>query len=257
MFNSNCKKIFLATLAVGVLLSPQVWAEKNVKKSAKKSTPKSAKQILASVDHALAPDMATMKTELTTLRRDGTKKIYRMTIYKRGDDLTRVEFSYPPIERGRKILMNGKDMWMIMRNLKKPIRTSFKDSFMGGDFNNNDVIRLNLSRDYTPTIKETKGGLWTLELKAKDRAVSYHRVLLWVSQKNNLPTKAHYFTLSGKLLKELRFKDVKDYSGHRRPATLIMKNMISKKSESTLTISDMTAGKTLSAAMFRRNALTR
>ena len=111
MCHSNCKILFLATLTAGVFLPPPVWAEKGAKKT--------AKQILEEVDQALAPDKATMMTELTTLRRDGTKKIYRMTIYKRGDDLTRVEFSYPPIERGRKILMNGKDMWMILKNLKK------------------------------------------------------------------------------------------------------------------------------------------
>ena len=96
-----------------------------------------------------------------------------------------------------------------------------------------------------------------LELKAKDRSVSYDRVLLWVTKSDNLPIKAHYFTLSGKLLKVLRFTAIKDFSGHKRPTTLIMQNRINKQSRSELTVLELEAGKTLGVAMFQRSSLTR
>lgn len=213
--------------------------------------------ILKKVDDVMAPEKVTMKAEMMTHRSNGVEKTYRLMIYKREAELVRIEFIWPPVENGRKILRKGEDMWMQMKTLKRPIRIAAKDNFMGGDFNNADVLRLNLARDYTAKLASETPTQWLLDLKAKNRSVTYDGAKLWVNKNGYILTKAQYFTLSGKMLRQLELSDIKSFRGHRRPAKMVMRNMISKKTWSVMTMLDMEVGKTLPASMYRPASLSR
>ena len=214
-------------------------------------------EILKKVDDVLAPEKVTLKVAMMTHRSNGVEKTYKMMIYKRDTDLVRIEFIYPPVENGRKILRKGDDMWMQMKTLKRPIRIAAKDNFMGGDFNNADVLRLNLARDYDATITSQTADAWQLDLKAKNRSVTYDRAKLWVNKSGFILTKAQYYTLSGKMLRQLELTDIKSFNGHRRPSKMMMRNTISRKTWSVMTMLDMQVGKTLPASMYRPASLSR
>ena len=69
------------------------------------------------------------------------------------------------------MLRNGDNMWLYMPNLKRAVRVASRDSFMGGDFNNADVLRVNYTADYTATLAEESKDAYVLELKAKGKFV--------------------------------------------------------------------------------------
>ncbi|HET8645239.1 MAG TPA: outer membrane lipoprotein-sorting protein, partial [Vicinamibacteria bacterium] len=98
---------------------------------------------------------------------------------------------------------------------------------------NGDIFRLSLSRDYVPTLagEETVDGqpCWKLDLKARDRAVAYDRVLLWVRQDgSDFPVRGEYFTLSGRKLKWLTLADVGRLGARSRPRRLAMESALEK-----------------------------
>lgn len=214
-------------------------------------------EILKKVDRVMAPEKLTMDAQMTTLRTNGITKTYRMMIYKRNDDLVRVEFTYPAVESGRKILRKGGNTWMMMKTIRRPMRISFKDSFMGGDFNNSDVLRMTLHKDYNGTIVSETPTQWKLKLTAKDPGVTYASAILWVNKADFILIKSQYFTSSGKMLRQMELSDTRTFHGHKRPAKMLMRNMMNKKTYSVMTLRDFKAGETLPPAMFRPDSLRR
>jgi hypothetical protein len=198
----------------------------------------------------MGPQQFTALMEMKTMRADGSEKIYRMHNYRYSNEVSRIEFVYPPIEKGRVILRRDNDMWMKLTTVKRPLRIASKQQLMNGDFDNGDIMRLNLIADYTPSLKGDSADVYLLELLAKDRTVAYDRVLLWVRKTDFMPLKADYFTVSGTLMREMEYTDVTDYGNHKRPARLIMKNMMNKKTSSEMKVLEFKSGKTLDASKF-------
>jgi hypothetical protein len=102
-----------------------------------------------------------------------------------------------------------------------------RDNFMGGDFNNADVLRAHYASDYTAVLgKSDVPNTTLLELKAKGPQVAYDVVKLWMNtDKDPLPVRAEFYASSGKLLRSAAYLDVKDFGkGVRRPARIEMKN---------------------------------
>ncbi|MBN1980840.1 MAG: outer membrane lipoprotein-sorting protein [Chitinivibrionales bacterium] len=211
---------------------------------------RSASEILAIVDRIMGPQQFTALMEMKTLRPDGTEKIYRMNMFRRDAEVTRIEFIHPPVEKGRVLLRKEQDMWMKMPSLKRPLRIAAKQQLMNGDFDNGDVMRLNLIADYTPSIQSDEGDTCMLELTAKDRSVAYDRVHLWVRSTDCMPLKARYFTVSGAPLRELEYGEVTKYGNHLRPSRLIMRNLLNKKSFSEMKVIEFKPGLTLEESMF-------
>ena len=211
---------------------------------------RSAAEILAAVDRIMGPAQFTALMEMKTLRSDGTEKIYRLDMFRFSNEVSRIEFVYPAIEKGRVLLRKDKDMWMKMPSLKRPLRIAAKQQLMNGDFDNGDVMRLNLIADYTASIKSDTNDSCLLELSAKDRTVAYDKVLLWVRKSDCMPLKAQYFTVSGTLMRELLYCDVTTFERHQRPSRLIMKNMMNKKSFSEMKVLEFKPGRTLESSKF-------
>ena len=62
---------------------------------------------------------------------------------------------------------------------------------------------------------------YIIYLKAKTRTVSYDSLKMWVLKKNNIVEKVECYAASGKLIKTLEFKQVKDFGGGIvRPAVI-------------------------------------
>jgi hypothetical protein len=238
--NRNSFKVIIEATAVLSILLVSVQAQPAL----------SAKEILAKVDTVMGPRQFTALMEMRTQRADGSEKLYRMQMYRYSNEVNRIEFVYPPIEKGRVLLRKDKDMWMKMTTLKRPLRIAAKQQLMNGDFDNGDVMRLNLTADYTPTLKSDSAAMYVLELIAQDRTVAYDRVLLWVKKGDFMPCKAQYFTVSGALMRELEYGDYTMYGARKRPAKMMMRNMLNKKTFSEMRVVDFSPGKTADASKF-------
>jgi len=168
---------------------------------------------------------------MTAHREDGTTRTYKMHVLKSGRDKVRATFKEPATAKGQEMLRNGENMWLYMPNLKRSVRVASRDSFMGGDFNNADALRVNYEADYEPTIEKGADGGIVLVLKAKTPSAAYDVIKLWMTAgKDPQPQRAEYYAASGKLLRSAEFTEVKDFGkGLTRPARMKMKNELQKE----------------------------
>lgn len=165
-------------------------------------------------------------------------------ILSKGNENTIVQTIEPATDRGQAMLMRGRDLWVFMPNVSQPVRLSLAQR-LTGQVANGDLARANFSGDYEPKIlrTETLDGekTYVMELTAVDRGVTYAKVLYWVRQSDNRPTKAEFYSLSDRLLKVCRYEKYKELGGRVRPTQLVMEDALKKGDVSVLRYSQMTA----------------
>lgn len=209
-----------------------------------------AKAILEKYDEVMGPAFFQATASMTARRTDGSERTYAMRFLKGGDEKFRVFFDAPANARGQEILRVGDNFWVYLPNLKRAVRLAARESFMGGDFNNADVLRVNYSADYLPTIASQTPEAWVLSLQSRSPGTAYDRIELTVRKADHLPTEARYFAASGKELRSARFQEPKEFGGHRRPSVIVMANALEPGRRSTMTLQDFKVLPSIAATRF-------
>jgi outer membrane lipoprotein-sorting protein len=225
-------------------------------KDASKAAP-TADEILKKAGDALFPEQFTAQIEMTQYKPGTPDNVSRMMLYKRGANLVRSDYIYPPLQAGQRMLRKEGQIWMYMSDIKRPIKMSPKQSLGGSDFNNGDIMRLNLVEDYTPTIEKEDATSWVLNLKAKDRSVAYDMIKYTVEKKDFKSVRQEFYTLSGKQIKTLEFQEYRDYNGLKRPSVFVMKSSLAQGVYTTMKYTQFEPGKTLPEAQFKPDALAK
>jgi outer membrane lipoprotein-sorting protein len=197
-----------------------------------------AADLLKKYDDIMGPQSFEAVTDMTAHRDDGSSRTYKMRILKAGQDRFRLWFMEPAAVRGQEMLRQGENLWVYLPTLKKPTRLASRESFQGGDFNNADVLRVNYQNDYDGKVMAS-GNLpdaWEIELSAKTKDAAYDRVKLWMRKSDGMPVKGEYYSAGGKLMRAAEFLDVRSFGGFKRPARIIMKNMLATKRRSEMTV---------------------
>ncbi len=177
--------------------------------------------ILKKVDEVLTPGSVEFYRKLINEEPNGKKKEFIFYTVKKDRDKVSMLYLSPASDKGRATLRLGDNMWMYIPNVGKPIRITSMQSIVGGVFNNADIMRLDYSAEYDATNLEEEGENVILDLKAKTRTVSYDHLKMWVIKKSNVVEKVECYASSGKLIKTLNFKNVKDFGhGIVRPAVI-------------------------------------
>jgi hypothetical protein len=166
---------------------------------------------------------------------ENKKEIYHVFFKDVNNTLT--EQTEPERARGRKLLMKDYDIWLFTPNIKKALRISLEQK-LTGQVSNGDIARTNYAEDYEATIiddKEKKDPEnYHLDLKAKNKKVTYGRIEYVVSKKDYAPTEATFFALSGKPLKRAKFSDFKTIQGMSRATKMVITDYLQKDKVSTL-----------------------
>jgi len=209
---------------------------------------KDAFEILEEVSKILSLEDIRSEQVLSVARKDATIRQYRLKIMTSGKDKAFVEIIEPKQFRGRQFLRLGDDtVWAYFpelslrpeadRRVKTAIRVSGRADFMGGDFSNNDVLRMNLLDDYAPKIIEDLTEQYVLELNSKDLNVTYAKIILWVRKGDFQPIRLECYSLGDELIKSVLYQDYRDYGeGFIRPGILEVKSAILPKSKTFLEI---------------------
>jgi len=218
---------------------------------------KTAEELVAEVDSILGlADIKSVQT-MTVFRKDGTVRPYKMNVMTKGADKAFAEITAPPREKGRQTLKVGDIVWSYLPSVKKSIRVSGRGSFMGGDFENNDVLRLNLVGDYTSTITGETSDQYIVSLKGKDLSLAYAKIKLWVRKSDSQSVKQEYYTISDKLIKLTVYENVKDFRGCVRPAKLVMQSALYPKQKTELELLKYQRGVKNPSKIFKRSNLGR
>jgi hypothetical protein len=111
-------------------------------------------------------------------------------------------------------------MWLYIPGVGKPIRITSLQSVVGGVFNNADILNLDYSVEYKVEKAEETASEYRLDLKARTATVAYDRLKMRVDRATLAPTEIEAYAASGLLIKTLRFKDIMDFRGIKRPAVM-------------------------------------
>jgi len=188
-------------------------------------------------------------------RTDGSVRPYEMRVMTSGKEKAFAEILDPPREKGRQMLKLGDVVWSYLPSVKKSIRVSGRGSFMGGDFENNDVLRLDLINDYQSTILEESTDHYILGLQGKDLSLSYAKIKIWVKKNDNQPIKQEYYTINDQLIKSTVYEDVRNFAGLKRPSRLVMQSALAPKQKTVLEIIKLDHGVKNPDSRFSRNEL--
>lgn len=157
-------------------------------------------------------------------------------VSQKGTDKTYVEFMSPR-EKGEHLLMLGDDMWVYLPDTSRPVRITPLER-LTGDASNGDVARTNYAADYSPVYLRTeKVGAeecYVLELTAKRKGATYHRILYWIRTEDARPVKAEFYLTSGKHIKSASFDDYGLAGGRMLLRRLTLYDQILHNSHSVL-----------------------
>lgn len=226
------------------------------------ASPRPAEEILADAIDANYPHVYEMTIEMRTVKPGRADRVYKMHIFKKGTDKSLMEILAPSSDKGQKILRVGNNLWMFLPDVNKSIRVGAKDRLLGGDFTTNDVMRVDIVKDYVVRIggEEAVAGrkAYRLELKARDPSVAYDRVLYWVTTSTpTLALKCEFYTLSGKLMKTMAFRDVHFLEGRDRPTTFEMVDTLKAGSRTMMYVRDLKKREDLADSIFTQMSLHR
>jgi len=157
-------------------------------------------------------------------------------VSQKGAEKTHVEF-LSPREKGQYLLMLGDDMWIYLPDTSRPVRITPLER-LTGNASNGDVARTHYAIDYNAVYLRTeKVGAtpcYVLELSAKRKGSTYHRIEYWLSVATGLPVKAEFYLTSGKHIKSATFDAYQQVDGKTLLRRMTIYDCIRKTSHSVM-----------------------
>lgn len=129
-----------------------------------------------------------------------------------------IEIIAPAKDAGNKTLKIDNEMWNYLKNTETTMKvppSMMLQSWNGSDLTNQDIVRESeLVEDYDIKMmfeEEIAGDMcWKLELTPKpDKPIVWGKIYYWVRQENYLPALTQYYDEKGKLIRTMKFLDVK------------------------------------------------
>jgi len=153
---------------------------------------------------------ARMKLRVTTSRTGAAAFAGEFAVLVKGPEKIRIEFLAPE-DRGKILLVNGKDAWLVLPGTRNPIKVPRSHRVTGG-FAVADVARTRFVDDYDAVVErlETLGGrtcdvLRLTGKKGRDPAFPVLRV--WIDREEGRTRKVVFLLPSGKTAREATFDE--------------------------------------------------
>lgn len=182
----------------------------------------------------------TVSIRTTKSGRETDARLYR--VLSKGNDKSLVMVVEPQSDRGQIMLMSGRELWLFLPSVSQPVRLSLAQR-LSGQVANGDIARANFAGDYVASIvgsDEADGEkLHILDLQARDRSVTYHRVRLWLRKGDAWPYKAEFYSVSNRLLKTCTYGNYKEVAGRMRPTRLVMTDALKQDEVSVMEYADI------------------
>lgn len=223
-------------------------------------TQKEAEDLVKHADVIMYPKECKMLSLMHNFEGKGRETENKYEVWHKEDKYL-VIFLTPPIQKGQKFLMNGDNMWMYLPKSKRVMRISAKEKSMGGEANNSDVMRVDLVKDYhIKYIGDEKMNdimCYKLELTGRNRKVAYSKVVYWISKDGKMPVKRELYSISGKLMKNWYFEDVKMLNNVKRPTKMVIENALNKEYRTEIIILEVDSKARFKDSMFQPAYLKR
>lgn len=139
---------------------------------------------------------------------------------------TFISILYPNKEKGSGTLRKESEMWNYLPKVSKVIKvppSMMMSSWMGSDFNNDDLVKeTTLIDNYTAkAITSSDSSIHIIELTPLKKTVTvWGKIILYVKKDNLMPVKEEYYDEKGSKIRTLNFSDYKTMGGRLIPARL-------------------------------------
>lgn len=229
-----------------------------------------AQQIVAGADRVRNPSQAFRSTtRLTEYVRGREKGHSTLVVYSKRDPATDqfrnlVEYVDPARDAGKRVLLDGKNLWFFDPASNQSVRISPRQRVLG-QAAIGDVLTVNLSVDYKATLAGTETiedasrqeqECWRLDLRGVNGQAVYSRIEYWVEQGNFYPIKAKFYSDSGRVLKVLYYKGFVERLGSVRPTEAIIIDAVDTSLVTVVHFDDLRVQK-IPDSWFQRDYLSR
>ena len=196
----------------------------------------SASSLVETIDRIRTPARPFSSTATLTEYDNGKPKarlVLRVSIKidpKSGQYRNLIEYVEPARDTGKVLLVSGGNYWFYDPAARSSIRISPQQRLLG-QASVADVLSVNLSRDYsarltgTETITDSEKRsriCTTLDLKAVTPQAAYSRIEYWIESGTGQPTKAKFYSDSGRLLKTVYYRAFYTFAGQNRPGEALV-----------------------------------
>ncbi|MBN1352458.1 outer membrane lipoprotein-sorting protein [candidate division KSB1 bacterium] len=193
----------------------------------------SGEEILQRIDENISSDNRVFTSQMIIHGRRGSRTILSKS-WAVGEEKSYSEYLAPAREKGTKMLKLEDMLWMYSPFADRIIQISghmLRQSVMGSDLSYEDMMEdSKLTRHYAATVTGDttidERSCWKLELTARTEDVAYHSRKLCVDKERYIPLREELFAKSGKLLKILELKDIKQIKNRWYPGRMIFKDVL-------------------------------
>lgn len=221
-----------------------------------------ADALMAALDQNMVFDTRVARVKMI-IHKDGKETEKELRMQSRGHETAFTEFLAPPRDKGTKYLKLERNLWMWLPGAEKQVKISghmLRQSLMGSDFSYEDMLEApDMSGRYDATLEgeqELDGRTChVLVLKAKKPETTYPQRKVWLDKERSVPVKQELYALTGKVMKEERFFDVKEFpapAGGKRvyPTRIQMRNLLQQGTYTEIQLHDVTFGGAIADDVF-------
>lgn len=182
------------------------------------------KELVSRMDELYRAKTSQTKMELHIVTPQWERTL-TLEAFSEGMNKTLIRILGPKKDQGIATLRVEDQMWNYFPKVNKVIKvppSMMMGSWMGSDFTNDDLVReTSLAEDYEMSLLKPDGGLYVVELKAKeDAAIVWSRLLLYIKEKELYPVRFEYFDDQNKLARKIVFKDLKSFGTKTIPSVM-------------------------------------
>lgn len=202
-----------------------------------------AKSVVEKMIHKLRGHVNVAEYSMTVTRPTWTRTLKMKVWDDRTNSRVFVRISDPAKEAGTSFLRLGYNLWNYLPSVEKVLKippSMMLQPWMGSDFTNDDLVKeSSYIDDYTHeiTAHESLDGepVLKIELTPKPNApVVWGKVVYWVREKDDVPVRQNFIDEKGKLIKDLKFLDIKKMDGILLPTRWEMFPVLKEGSKTVL-----------------------
>jgi len=156
------------------------------------------------------------------------QRTLKMNVWSEGMDRTFIRILEPKKEQGMATLRIGTEMWNFLPKTNKVIKippSMMMSSWMGSDFTNDDLVKeFTFLESYhfemTATENPEDGVLYVKCIPKEGLPIVWGHIVVAVRGDNYMPLWQKYYDEKGKLMREMTFKDIKNYGKREIPSVM-------------------------------------
>ena len=216
-----------------------------------------ADELLNKVDTVRAPKRSESLIQMRNYLSEDREITYKMRVITERKKATHLEILEPAREAGRKFLLIENDIWMYAPEVGKSLRLSARDKFLGSEFSNSDLMESSYEKNFKAASIDSVEDYYILEIEGKSREAPYKRITMKVRKSNFIPAELQYYTMSGRLFREMSLDSIKIIEGDPYATYMKMSNVLSTKSYTEVRILSFKSLARISPSLFKPENLSR